>query len=66
MYGPERVGSVMGLVSLALIPGSLGGPPILGISFDNTGSYLTGIIASAVIVFIAFLLMLPLPKKGEF
>ena len=55
----------MGIISLALIPGSIGGPPLLGFLNDATGSFLATSLFSAVVVFLSVGFMLALPKDGE-
>ena len=55
----------MGIISLSLIPGAIGGPPLLGFLNDDTGSFLATSIFSAVVVFISSGFVLLLPKDGE-
>lgn len=55
----------MGLSSLSSIPGSIGGPPMIGALFDSTGDFLAGAMVSAVLVFLAVGFMFAMPLDGE-
>lgn len=64
-YGAEKLGGTMGIISLALIPGSIGGPPLLGLLNDSTSSFLGSAIFSAVMVFLSGFCIMALPTDGE-
>lgn len=64
-FDPARLGSVMGLISLSLIPGSFLGPILSGIMFDSTGSYLATCVFSSVVFGLCTLAMLPLKSEEK-
>lgn len=44
VYGPQRIGQVMGIMTLVIMPFTLFSPPIFGWVFDQYGSYNRGFI----------------------
>jgi len=65
-YGPERVGSVYGLVGLVYVVSGLLGPPSAGLSFDHWNSYvpsMCGVAALTLAGFAAFLALYGHPVK---
>ena len=43
-FGLKNFASIFGLVNFFILPAALLGPPLVGISFDATGSYSTAFI----------------------
>lgn len=56
-YGPERVGSSMGMMSLVLTPFNLVAAPIFGLVFDRTGSYLGAYLGCFVLLVFSLVLV---------
>lgn len=64
-YGVENLGSVMGFVSLALVPGSFLGPFYAGVMFDNYGNYDGAILVAAGLSAVAAVLIFFLGPTPE-
>lgn len=61
-FGIETLSSMLGVIYPAAGFGSVLGPPITGILFDQTGSYTIGIYIAAALTLISLIFLLFLPK----
>ena len=57
LYGPERVGSSMGMMSLVLTPFNLVAAPMFGLVFDRTGSYVGAYMGCVVLLALSLVLV---------
>jgi len=64
-FGTARLGGMMGYLSIALVPGSLGGPPLAGLWYDEVGTYTPAILVSAAILTLAGLTLCLLSPPPE-
>lgn len=53
IYGPARLGQVMGFMTLTLMPFTMLAPPLFGWSYDMTGSYNYGLIGYVIVLGLA-------------
>eukprot|EP01114_Cavostelium_apophysatum_P003798 TRINITY_DN13932_c0_g1_i1.p1 TRINITY_DN13932_c0_g1~~TRINITY_DN13932_c0_g1_i1.p1 ORF type:complete len:367 (-),score=29.52 TRINITY_DN13932_c0_g1_i1:16-1116(-) len=65
-FGIQKVGSIIGPLYSSAAIGNTVGPPIAGIIFDKTGSYLGGCVIAAVSCGIGFFITLFMPKLHTF
>jgi len=56
-YGPDRVGSSMGMMSLLLTPFNLVAAPAFGYVFDSTGSYVNAYMTCAALMLLGLALV---------
>ncbi len=56
LYGPERVGSSMGMMSTVITPFNFMAPPLFGLSYDVTGSYYAAYLACIALLVVAYVL----------
>lgn len=66
VYGPPRLGQVMGIMTFVIMPFTLFSPPIFGRVFDVTGSYTNALLGYFVLIIFAFLWLtqLRLPRAN--
>ena len=64
-YGPDRVGSSMGMMSMILTPFNLVAPPLFGLVSDRTGSYYGAYVADAALLLLALLLLGLIREHGR-
>jgi MFS family permease len=57
LYGPDRVGSSMGMMSLILTPFNLVAAPSFGLVFDHTGSYVGAYLGCVVLLALSLVLV---------
>lgn len=57
LYGPDRVGSSMGMMSLILTPFNLVAAPLFGLVFDRTGSYVGAFLGCVVLLAVSLALV---------
>ncbi len=57
LYGPDRVGSSMGMMSLLLTPFNLVAPPLFGLVSDKTGSYYGAYMGCGVLLLLTLMLV---------
>lgn len=50
IYGPERIGRVMGQMTLIIMPFTLFAPPLFGWTFDQTNSYDNALIGYTILL----------------
>jgi MFS family permease len=62
LFGPHRMGTVLGALYTSGGFGALVGPPLVGMIIDRTGSYRIAIGAAFTIAMIAFALLIPLSR----
>jgi MFS family permease len=62
LFGPHRMGTVLGALYTSGGFGALVGPPLVGMIIDRTGSYRVAIGAAFTIAMIAFALLIPLSR----
>lgn len=62
-YGVERLGAMMGILFVALVPGSVVGPLTAGLLFDSQGNYETAILIAGAMVTLSAAAILMLPTK---
>ncbi|MEZ4501373.1 MAG: MFS transporter [Dehalococcoidia bacterium] len=66
-FGARSYGTIMGFSSIVVTLGSISGPVLAGISYDQTGSYTIGFTALAILAGLGslFLWFLPAPQDAR-
>jgi len=62
LFGPHRMGTVLGALYTSGGFGAMVGPPLVGLIIDRTGSYRVAIAAAFTIAMIAYALLIPLSR----
>jgi len=62
LFGPHRMGTVLGALYTSGGFGAMVGPPLVGMIIDRTGSYRIAIAAAFTIAMIAYALLIPLSR----
>ncbi len=65
-FGLKNFASIFGLVNFFILPAALLGPPLVGISFDSTGSYSTAFIWISVGFLVACWAFIMAKPAGKF
>lgn len=63
-FGARSYGTIMGFSSLVIMVGSIAGPLLAGLSFDLTGSYVSGFTALAIVAALGSLFIIALPPPA--
>ena len=62
LFGPHRMGTVLGALYTSGGFGAMVGPPLVGMIIDRTGSYRIAIAAAFTVAMIAYALLIPLSR----
>ena len=65
IYGPERIGQIMGIMTFVIMPFTLLSPPAYGRVFDQTGSYNTAFLGTFGLIAFALLWLTQLRVEQE-
>lgn len=62
LFGPHRMGTVLGALYTSGGFGAMVGPPLVGMIIDRTGSYRIAIAAAFIVAMVAYALLIPLSR----